>query len=303
MLVEEVLRYLQPRPGETIVDATAGGGGHARAIARCLEDRGCIVLFDRDPEALAASESALRDASVDMASVHANFADIEEELVRRGLAPVHGVLFDLGVSSHQLDTPERGFSFQQEGPLDLRLDPGQGEPASALVARLSEEELADLFRRWGEERHARRIARVIVSARAARPIESTTELATLVTRASGGGRPGGIHPATRVFQALRIAVNDELRSLELGLEGAWRVLECGGRMVAISFQSLEDRVVKGYFAWRSGKCRCEPGLPSCRCGAKAEAEILTRKPVVAGVEEVARNPRARSAKLRAIRKL
>jgi 16S rRNA (cytosine1402-N4)-methyltransferase len=217
-----------------------------------------------------------------------------------------GVLFDLGVSSMQLDRAERGFSFRAEGPLDMRMDPAAARSAADLVNTLPEQELANLLFTYGEERHARRIARAIGDRRRQAPFATTSDLAAVVAGASPGGhagRPGGIHPATRTFQALRIAVNDELAGLREALPQALDALGAGGRLMVISFHSLEDRVVKQFFQAQSGRCVCPPGLPVCRCGAQARLRILTKKPVVASDAEQRANPRSRSAKLRAAEKL
>ena len=281
VLPAEVLHFLEPSQGQTIVDATVGAGGHARMIAERLGPLGRLIGLDRDLSMLHLAQPRLVDLPVTL--VQTNFDQLPLVLEERGIQAVDGVLADLGVCSDQIDCAERGFSFQQEGPLDMRLDPTQGEPASALVKRLSERTLADLFWNYGEERYSRRIARKIVEARRRASLETTGQLAELirscVPRPRGQRHP--IDPATRVFQALRIAVNDELGALERFLVALPRCLKPSGRAAVISFHSLEDRRVKQAFRDR------------------AVWKVLTPKPVQAGAEELTHNPRARSAKLRA----
>jgi len=263
---------LQPHPGALYVDATVGGGGHAAEMLRASAPDGRLIGLDWDEEALAASREKLSEWGARVALVRANFAELDEALMNEGVTMVDGVMFDLGVSSRQFDEPSRGFSFQAEGPLDMRMDRRAGKSAREVINTASERELADIFFRYGEERRSRSIAKRIV---AARPIETTTQLANLT-----GPRRGKIHPATRVFQALRIFVNDELENLKRGLVAGTRLLKSGGRMTVISFHSLEDRIVKHYF-------RETP-----------ELRVITRKPVTATEKEIEQNPRARSAKLR-----
>jgi 16S rRNA (cytosine1402-N4)-methyltransferase len=285
VLPAEVLHFLQPSPGQTLVDATVGAGGHARLIAERLGPLGRLIGLDRDLSMLHLAQPRLVDLPVTL--VQANFDQLPLVLEERGINTVDSVLADLGVCSDQIDCAERGFSFQQEGPLDMRLDPRHGEPASALVKRLSERTLADLFWNYGEERYSRRIAGKIVETRRRTPLETTGQLADLirscVPRPRGQRHP--IDPATRVFQALRIAVNDELGALERFLAALPRCLKPGGKAAVISFHSLEDRRVKQAFRDR------------------AVWTALTPKPVQAGDEELRNNPRARSAKLRAARLL
>jgi 16S rRNA (cytosine1402-N4)-methyltransferase len=284
VLPAEVLRYLAPAAGETVVDATVGGGGHARLIAERLGPGGRLIGLDRDPGMIELARPRLEGLPVTL--VHANFDGLREVLDELGVEAVDGVVADLGFASDQVDAPERGFSFSQPGPLDMRMDPAAGEPAAALLRRLNERDLADLIYQYGEERFSRRIARRIVEARRTRPLETTEELAELVRRCvpRPKGRRPAIDPATRVFQALRIAVNDELGALDRLLAQLPRCLKPGGRAVVISFHSLEDRRVKHAFRDRG------------------VWEALTPKPVQAGDEEVRQNPRARSAKLRAARR-
>jgi 16S rRNA (cytosine1402-N4)-methyltransferase len=276
VLPAETLRLLGPAPGETWVDCTVGAGGHSRLIAEKLGDAGRLIGLDQDPTMLDLARVRLVGLPVEL--VHANFDQVAEVLANRGVAAVDGVLADLGFCSDQLERADRGLSFREDGPLDMRLDPSHGETAADLVNRLSEAGLADVFWEYGEERFSRRIARKIVEVRKDRPPATTGELASLVR--SCVPRSGGIDPATRVFQALRIAVNDELGALERLLAALPRVVKTGGRAGLISFHSLEDRRVKQAFR------------------AATVWQPLTKKPVEAGDEEAARNPRARSAKLR-----
>ncbi|HEX2037923.1 MAG TPA: 16S rRNA (cytosine(1402)-N(4))-methyltransferase RsmH [Chloroflexota bacterium] len=311
VLPAETIDWLRPQRGCTYVDCTVGAGGHARAILDTSQPDGRLLGLDVDADALSLAAETLRPYGERVLLVQRNFRELESVLAATGIGAVHGVLLDLGVSSMQLDRPERGFSFGAEGPLDMRLNPAAGVPAATLVNELGERELADLIYAYGEEPASRRIARAIVTRRARAPFSSTTDLARVVasaalrgTRGAHGARHGWrIHPATRTFQALRIAVNDELGALEAVLPAATAALEPGGRIVVISFHSLEDRLVKRFFQQESGRCTCPPTEPVCRCQAQARLRVLTRKPVTAGPAEVAANPRSRSAKLRAAEKL
>ncbi len=297
VMVAEVLQYLQPAPGKTIVDATVGSGGHAMAIWQRLQPGGRLVGIDQDPAALARARSRL---PAEVTLVRGNFRQLETILDNLGLAAVDGVVFDFGVSSEQLDVGERGFSFRQEAPLDMRMDPSQATTAATLISTLSAAELERIIREYGEERWARRIARRIVEERQHRPLETTTALAALVTAAiPAHARSTRIHPATRTFQALRIAVNDELGAIAQGLHAAVRRSNVAARIVALSYHSLEDRMVKETFRELARSCRCPPLLPICQCEGVPLISIVTRRPVTPSPEEVAANPRARSAKLRA----
>jgi 16S rRNA (cytosine1402-N4)-methyltransferase len=284
------------------VDATLGGGGHARAIAERLAPGGVLLGLDQDPDALAEAGWALAEAApegVTIRTARANFADLAGASGREGLTSVDGVLMDLGVSSHQLDTPGRGFAFRYAGPLDMRMDPDEGETAADLLARLPETEIARILFEFGEEPRARRIAAEIVRRRAVRPLRTTEDLVDAVRGAMPfRTRPGEIHPATRTFQALRIAVNRELDVLREALTQAAAALAPGGRLVVIAYHSLEDRIVKNEMARLSGK-RVENDLPFAEPAPEPVLTVLTRKPVVPGPDEVRANPRARSAKLRA----
>ena len=302
VLYESVLGLLAPRPGGVYVDCTVGGGGHAVGILDRSGPDGRLLGMDADPSALHEAELRLRPYAPRYTLVHDNFANLERHVRWHDLAPVDGVLFDLGVSSFALDRPERGFSFRIDGPLDMRFDPTQRITAADLVNSLDEDVLTDLLLRFGEEPRARAIARAIVVERRRGRIETTSQLAKLVERVAR--RPGRrIHAATRTFQALRIAVNRELERLEEALPQAVDVLAPSGRLVVISFQSLEDRIVKRFMTERARGCICPPEVPVCVCGHLATLEVLTRKPVVPSPDEVRRNPRSRSAKLRAARKL
>ena len=279
VLPDEILKWLAPRPGGTLVDGTLGGGGHTRLLAAQVGKDGLVIGLDRDPAVVVRAETQLRGLPVAVA--HANYADLPEVLAELNLEHVDGIVLDLGLSSDQLLDANRGFSFSAEGPLDLRFDPSSGQGASQLIARLGERQLADMIYRYGEERYSRRIARRIVKEREKQPIQTADQLARII-RASlphFKTRPR-IDPATRTFQALRIAVNEELKWLEVALERLPGCLSPGGRMAVISFHSLEDRLVKNAFR------------------DDARLEGLTSKPLVASEREVAENPRARSAKLR-----
>lgn len=306
VMLRECLDSLALRPGDRVADCTLGLGGHAEEMLRAVGPEGLLVGLDRDPEALVRAEARLRARAAEwgwsrcpVVTALADFRRLGEVLDRLAVGPLGGALFDLGVSSMQLDLPERGFSFRKEGPLDMRMGPDAPEPAAELLRRVSEAELADLLYRYGEERHARRLARAIVQARARAPLVTTADLERVVWAAyPARERHGRIHPATRTFQALRIAVNDELAAIEPALEAAAERLRPGGRVVVLSYHSLEDRIVKRTFEWLSGRCRCGPEAPECRCGARPLLRIVTRKPVEPTEEETAENPRARSARLR-----
>lgn len=303
VLPREVLSLLQPQPGERFVDGTLGGGGHAGLILEAIGPNGKLLGLDRDPEALQAAGRRLATFGDRVILRQGNFSEAARFVAELGWQGVDGMLLDLGVSSHQLDTGRRGFSFQTEAPLDMRMDPEADMTAETAVNTLPEDELARIFREYGEERFARRIARRIVQVRARQPLKTTLELAELVRDAVPGGHvPARIHPATRVFQALRIFVNDELDSLRNGLQQGLDLLRSGGRLAVISFHSLEDRIVKQTFRREAHPCICPPSLPICSCGRQPRIELLTRKGVRAGEAEVADNPRARSAVLRAVRR-
>jgi 16S rRNA (cytosine1402-N4)-methyltransferase len=297
VLLQEVIQALQPRPGGVYIDATIGAGGHAAALLQSSAPDGRLLGLDRDERALALAASRLSEFSHRLHLAHANFDALQQVAQQRQFPPANGILLDLGVSSMQFDQPERGFSFQTDGPLDMRMDTSNGPTAADLVNQLPEKELADLIYRYGEEHHSRRIARAIVKAR---PISGTTALAEVILKAVG--RPGRakIHPATRAFQALRIAVNDELGALERVLPQAINLLAPSGRLAVISFHSLEDRIVKQYFQQEARNCICPPEQPICTCRHKATIHIITKRPIMPSLAEVNENPRARSAKLRVV---
>jgi 16S rRNA (cytosine1402-N4)-methyltransferase len=277
VLPAEIVQWLAPQPGQILVDGTLGGGGHTRLLAEKLQGAGYVLGVDRDPSAVAAAEANLRGLCVKVAT--ASYVELPTILAELGVPVVNGILLDLGLSSDQLADEQRGFSFQSSGPLDLRFDPTEGEPASRLLARLKENELADIIFKFGEERFSRRIARQIVATRAERPIQTADQLATLVRRCVPRSADG-IDPATRTFQALRIAVNRELEAIEQALKKLPDLLAPGGRFAVISFHSLEDRLVKEAFR------------------SDARLSVLTKKPLTASPAELASNPRSRSAKLR-----
>jgi len=304
VLLDETLELLAPRSGQTVVDATLGAGGHAEAWLEAAGPDGRLVGLDRDPAAHTLSRQRLARFGSRFVPLAGDHGDLLPLLGGLGIAEVDGVLLDLGVSSMQLDEPERGFSFRADGPLDMRMDPGSGETAAELVATASEEELRRLLWRFGEERNARAIARAIVEERRTKPIVRTLELARLVERAAGpAARRLRIHPATRTFQALRIAVNHELGDLERVLGEATSILRPGGRLVVLAYHSLEDRIVKHTLRSLSERCICPPDLPVCGCGRSNLLRVLTPRPVRPAAEEVARNPRARSAHLRAAERI
>lgn len=305
VLMNQTLNSLKLRPGGVYLDGTLGGGGHTEAILQATEPDGKVIGLDQDDEALAAASQRLKPFGERFCPIRANFAEMEQVLAAEGIAGLDGVLLDIGVSSHQLDEPDRGFSYMQDGPLDMRMDRRGGQTAADLVAELSESELANLIYRYGEEKFSRRIARRIVEQRAQTPIESTKQLAELISAAipAAQRRKEKQHPAKRTFQALRIAVNDELGVLERGLVAAFASLKSGGRLSVITFHSLEDRIVKNYFAGLAKGCECPPEFPVCVCGKQPQALLITRRPQTATEDELQSNPRARSAKLRTVEKL
>lgn len=297
---DEVLEWLQPKPGGIYLDGTLGGAGHAKLVLEAAPDIRLIGL-DRDPAALAKAETVLKSYGHQVSLHHRTFDQAGEVLQSLGVEALDGMLLDLGVSSHQLDTPERGFSFRHDAPLDMRMNPTVGETAADIVNQWEEQELSKIFFQYGEERYARRIARRIVERRQEEPLTRTGEFAELIRDAvPGGRRPSRIHPATRVFQALRIQVNQELEQVETGVARAIDLLRPGGRLVVISFHSLEDRIVKNLFREQAKGCICPPRLPVCQCNHRPKVKILTRKGVRATEAELEMNVRSRSAVLRAI---
>lgn len=304
VLLAEVLHFLDPQPGEIFVDATVGGGGHSRAIIPRLLPGGRLIGLDRDPEAIAAAKGRLGPFGENVALIRANFKNLQSTLANMEIKAADGLLFDLGVSSYQLDNPERGFSYQVEAPLDMRMGTGQVLTAAEVVNNMPEEKLAEIIWRYGEERWAKRIAAFIVTSRQKEAITTTTQLTSIIKAAiPAGARRSGPHPAKRTFQALRIAINGELDALEKVMEQIEHVLKPGGRIGVISFHSLEDRIVKKVFQQLSGRCTCPPGFPVCVCGRRQVLFPLTRKAVTPSAAEITANPRARSARLRAARRV
>lgn len=303
VLAGELVDILDPQPGQVAIDCTVGGGGHARLIAGRLGRAGTLIGIDRDP--LAAERFAELSLEVPCTTrfLHASFADGLATLIEEGVS-ADLIYLDLGISSMQVDTRSRGFSYACDAPLDMRMDPSDELTAAEIVNDWDERRLARLMREYGEERFARQIARAIVRRRASEPLETTLALVAAIKSAvPAPAQFAGGHPAKRVFQALRIAVNDELAQLERALPAAWDVLHADGRLAAISFHSLEDRRVKRFLADRARGCICPPDLPICACGRVPEAELLTRRAVAPTAGEVAHNPRSKSARLRAARKL
>ena len=305
VLAVEVLDLLRVGPGMTVVDATLGPGGHAEACLERVGPEGRVIGLDRDPAALAHATERLARFGDRFVALHGDHRDLATILQAAGVVIADAILADLGISSYQLDDASRGFAFSSDGPLDMRMDPGAGGPTAAdLVAGLDALALADVLARWGEERQARRIARAIVAERAAAPIDTTRRLAELLVRVAGpSARRFKIHPATRTFQALRIAVNREIEGIPALVSGAASLLRRGGRLAVISFHSLEDRAVKQSMRELAHRCVCPPGLPVCACGREDLVRVLTPRPVVPSDDEVRANPRARSAKLRAVERL
>lgn len=304
VLLRETIELLRPERGGLFIDGTLGLGGHSEAILEAA-DAARVIGIDRDREALKLATERLARFGERFLGVHANFREMPRVAAELGAKQVRGILVDQGVSSLQFDAAERGFSFRQDAPLDMRMDAESDEETAAeLLARLPEEEIARIIFEYGEERRSRRIARWIVEKREhGEPIRRTRELAELVARAVGWRKTEHIHPATKTFQALRIAVNSELEGLGEFVESAVDLLEPDGRFVAISFHSLEDRVMKQQLRRLSGHCECPPRIPVCVCGARPVVEILTRRPITPGEIEIEENPRSRSAKLRACRRI
>lgn len=303
VLLRETVELLAAKRGGLFVDCTVGLGGHSEAILQASPEAQ-VLGIDRDDEALAFARERLERYGPRFRSVHTDFRELTRVLATAKIRQARGILADLGASSLQLDSPSRGFSFRHDAPLDMRMDVSSGETAAELLGRLSEVEIARIIFEYGEERHSRRIARRIVERRErGEPVRTTRDLAELIERAIGPAKQRRIHPATRTFQALRIAVNRELEGLDQFVSDAVDLLEPEGRLVVISFHSLEDRIIKRTFSKLSGHCQCPPRLPRCECGARRVVEIVTRRPVTPTASEVEENPRARSAKLRACRKL
>jgi 16S rRNA (cytosine1402-N4)-methyltransferase len=307
VLVDEVLASLAVGPGSSVADCTVGGGGHAERLLETTSPDGRLLGIDADRAAITEAERVLARFGDRVVLRHANFEAIYDTAIESGLAPLDGALFDLGLSSYQLADPSRGFSFAADAPPDMRFDETSGVSALELIERSSERELAGILATFGEERRAGRIAKAIVAARAQGRIVTAADLAEVVARAAparpGGADAGRIHPATRTFQALRVAVNREVEVLTAGLAGALAALGPGGRMAVISYHSIEDRIVKRFIARESRDCIEEPLPPVCTCGHRAQLRAITKGVITPGPEEVRRNRRARSAKLRVAEKL
>lgn len=304
VLLRECIEALNIKPDGIYVDCTAGGGGHSLEIVKRLTAGGRLIAIDRDEDALRAAGARLADYADRVTFVHSNYAMLQSVLADLGIPKVDGVLADLGVSSYQLDTAERGFSYMQDAPLDMRMDREQPLSARDVVNTYSEEELRRILYDYGEEKFARNIAANIVKRRSDRPIETTLELAELVKGSMPkAAREGGHHPAKRTFQAIRIEVNAELSSIPPALDAAVHALNPGGRVAVITFHSLEDRLVKQKFAALSSGCTCPREFPVCVCGKKPVVRVITKKPVTAGEDELEVNPRSRSAKLRVAEKI
>jgi 16S rRNA (cytosine1402-N4)-methyltransferase len=298
VLADEVLAVLAPRPGETVIDCTFGAGGHAGLLAERLRGKGKLIAIDRDPTVAPFFERLRRSSAVKMRLLSGEFSTVLGQLAANDVH-ADAILLDLGVSSMQLDRPERGFSYAADAPLDMRMDPSAELSAREIVNEADERELADVFRRYGEERFSRQIARAIVARRRKQPFERTGELVETVKQAiPAPARFGEGHPAKRVFQALRIEVNDELGSLEQALPAALEILRPGGRLAVISFHSLEDRIVKRFLRSQEHGCTCPPDFPLCVCGAEPTLRATPRRAIRPSAAEVARNPRAQSARLR-----
>jgi 16S rRNA (cytosine1402-N4)-methyltransferase len=298
VLADEVRELLAVQPGATVVDATFGAGGHSRLLASELAGRGRLIAIDRDPEARAYFDRVRRELPQQSRFLRGDFAIVLSQLAENGVE-ADAVLLDLGVSSMQIDRPERGFSYAVDAPLDMRMDPSAPQSAREIVNELDERELADILRRYGEERFARQIARAIVRRRESRPFERTADLVETIKSAIPAPRRfGDGHPAKRVFQALRITVNQELESLERALPAALAMLRPGGRIAVVSFHSLEDRIVKRFFVAEARGCVCPPDLPVCVCGREPRLRLVTKKAVRPAPQEIAGNPRSASARLR-----
>lgn len=300
VLYKEILQALQPQNNGLYVDGTLGAGGHSLGILEACAPNGKLLGLDVDPQALSLARETLAPHEQRSILLQRSYTTLEETLKEIEWTLVNGIVLDLGASSMQFDTPERGFSFREDAPLDMRFDPTRAQNAADIVNTYSEADLAEIIFRYGEERASRQIAKAILRKR---PIRTTGELASVIQGVMPNSKRMRVHPATRTFQALRIAVNDEMGAIENVLPQAMRVLAPGGRLAIISFHSLEDRLVKQYFRQESKDCLCPPKQPVCTCGHKAILKEINRKPIYPGEEEVARNPRARSARLRVAEKL
>jgi len=299
VLLSEAVEALQAQPGKCYVDCTLGSGGHTAAILAKIMPDGQLLGIDADPEAVEIAKNRLAKYAESTIIINENFAHLETICRESNFLPVHGILFDLGLSSTQLDVSERGFSFQNDGPLDMRFSPAQELTAADIINTIQEDKLSQIIKDYGEERHSRRIARHIIKSR---PINSTLQLATVVEKAIGSRR-GKIHPATKTFMALRIVVNHELENLAAALKQAIVCLKNQGRLVVISYHSIEDRIVKQFMQRESKGCLCPPNTPVCRCGHVPSLKLISKKVITPSLTEIKSNPRSRSAKLRAAERL
>ena len=304
VLYREIMEIMAPKAGETFVDCTLGGGGHSKGFLERTSPNGRLIGIDQDLEALDAAKKNLAQFGERVSYIHSNYENLSEILVKEAPEGVDGILFDIGVSSHQLDDAERGFSYMHDAPLDMRMDQTKDFSAYEVVNRYSEDELYRIIRDYGEENWAKRIAQFIVEKRKIKAIETTGELVDIIKAAiPKKARMDGSHPAKRTFQAIRIEVNGELEVLEKTIEQAVKNLKKGGRLGIISFHSLEDRIVKEKFKYLAAKCICPPEMPICCCNKVAEVKILTKKPITAQNDELMSNSRAKSAKFRAVEKI
>ena len=299
VLLNETIESLNINPNGIYVDGTAGGGGHSSEIAKRL-DGGRLISLDRDPDAIATATKRLEGLPATV--VRSNYRDMRDVLDNLNIHKVNGVLLDIGVSSYQLDNAERGFSFHNDAPLDMRMSK-EGTTAADIVNSYSVEELTRIFREYGEEKFAYKIACQIARAREDKPINTTTQLADIIAKSVPAAVRREGNPSRQCFQALRIAVNDELGALSSGIDAAWNCLEVGGRLAIITFHSLEDRIVKNSFKKYCTGCTCPPDIPICVCGKKPEGKLITRKPIIASEQELEENKRSRSAKLRVIERI
>lgn len=304
VMLSEILSYLQPTEGQIFLDGTLGGGGHSEEILKAIGHTGLLIGIDQDRDALEAAKIRLQTVGSPFRLFQCNYRDFDHCLKELNISQIHGMLLDLGVSSFQLDEGSRGFSYHNEALLDMRMDQSQGLTAETVINTWAESELAEILLSYGEERWAKRIAQFIGDARRDQPVKTTTELVEIIKKAiPKGARQEGPHPARRTFQALRIFVNDELGALQEFLEKGADYLAPGGRIAIISFHSLEDRIVKRSFLEQARDCICPTGFPICQCEQTPRLQVITRKPVLPSKEEIANNPRARSAKLRVAERL
>lgn len=304
VLLEECIKGLNINPSGIYVDGTMGGAGHSKAICQHLNDKGRFIGIDRDIDAIKASEIKLKSVFDNVDLVHDNFSNIKNILNNLGISSINGMLLDLGVSSYQLDTTDRGFSYMHNADLDMRMDRNQSLTAKEVVNQYSKEKLEEIIKDYGEERWAKRIVEFIINERKNSPINTTYELVDIIKKAiPQGARKDGPHPAKRTFQAIRIEVNGELKILEQAIRDIVDVLTTKGRLCIITFHSLEDRIVKKTFKSLEKACTCPPDFPICVCGNESKAKVITRKPILPSSEEIEENPRSRSAKLRILEKL